>query len=285
MGVLVKGPAGWAEYSPFPGYSDGNEPLAWQAAVSSATRPWPPAVRESVQVHATIPEVSAEKAAAMVAVSGCSAAKVKVGDDGEEARVEAVRHVLGPHGTLIVDANAAWDVDEALKRIRQLTRYNLDLVEQPVSSMWEMRRLRAAIEVPLAADESVRSPADAKSFAENEAADALVLKVQNMGGVGEALFAAELSGLPIIVSSLLETSVGIAAGLALAAALPELPYPCGLGTVGLLEGDVVADSLVPLSGVLAVRRPELDGSRLAPYECQLPVQPFPARLKQGRTGV
>jgi O-succinylbenzoate synthase len=83
--------------------------------------------------------------------------------------------------------------------------------------------------------------------------------------VRRALVVAEAAGLPCVVSSALETSVGIAAGLALAAALPELPYACGLATVELLEGDVVAESLLPVEGRIAVRRPQVDRDRLELY--------------------
>lgn len=276
----MKGPAGWGEYSPFPGYSEGKERLAWQSAVSSATRPWPRPVRPSVPVHATVPAVSPQAAAGMVASSGCLSAKVKVGDDEEEARVEAVRAALGPHGRLTIDANGAWDLDDAVRRIRRLICYGIDLVEQPVAAAGDMRSLRRLVEVPIGADESVQTPEDAKFLAEIEAADVLVVKVQNMGGVDAAMRAVEASGLPAVVSSLIETSVGIAAGLALAAALPELPYPCGLGTIGLLQGDVVADSLVPEGGQLAVRRPEPDDAYLSRYEPGLPLEP-PASFWQG----
>lgn len=269
-GILIEGESGWGEYSPFPGYSDGNEQWAWNAAVSCAGRPWPTPVRDSVQVHVTLGEVSPERAAGIVASSGCSAAKVKVGYPGDEARVEAVRDALGPGGRLIVDANGAWDLDLAVARIRRLGRFHLDLVEQPVATPDEMRILRRMVDVPLAADECMQTPADAEHLAKIEAADVLVLKVQNMGGIDPCLLAVERSGLPAIVSSLIETSVGLAAGLYLAAALPELPFPCGLGTAGLLKGDVVTDSLVPNEGFIEVRRPPVNPALLRRFRSNSP---------------
>lgn len=283
-GLLVQGPAGWGEFSPFPGYSEGRERLGWQAAVSSATEEWPPPVRRRVPVHVTIPEVSGPEAARMVLEGGSWAAKVKVGDLGEEERVEGVRCALGPGGRLAIDANGAWDLDEALTRIRTLNRYGLDMVEQPVASLDELRRLRQRVDVPVAADELMRGPGDAKLISGAEAADILVLKVQNLGGLQGALQAVEESGLPAIVSSPLETSVGISAGLALAAALPELPYPCGLGTACLLGGDVVANPLLPDKGWLEVRRPQPDESSLRSFECSVRAV-FPNALAGGLAGV
>ncbi len=125
-----------------------------------------------------------------------------------------------------------------------------------------MAELRRRVDVPLAADESVRTARDPLRIAGLDAADLLVLKVQPLGGVWRALEVAEAAGLPVVVSSAVETSVGLAAGVAFAAALPELPYACGLGTGLLLAGDVVADPLVPIDGAIAVRRPEPSPSLL-----------------------
>jgi O-succinylbenzoate synthase len=116
-----------------------------------------------------------------------------------------------------------------------------------------MAELRRRVDVPLAADESVRRAEDPLRVAGLEAADIVVLKVQPIGGVRRCLEVAEACGLPVVVSSAVETSVGIAAGVALAAALPQLPYACGLGTVTLLDGDVTNDPLLPVNGELPVR--------------------------------
>lgn len=280
QGILLGGPSGWGEFSPFPGYSDGKEAPAWRAAFLSATEPWPSPLRRSVQVHVSVPEVSPEQAAEMVAASGCRAAKVKVGDAGEEGRVEAVRGALGRQGALIIDANGRWDFDLALQRIRCLGRYGVDLVEQPVATAGDMGRLRRTIDLPVAADELVGSVEDARYLAKMEAADVLVLKVQSMGGVNEGLRAVQGSGLPAVVSSPVETSVGIAAGLALAAALPELPFSCGLGTLDLLGGDVVREGLYQTGGELHVRRPEPDESLLVEYGWDPPAS-FSAYAEKG----
>ena len=267
-GVLLEGPAGWGEFSPFPDYGPEVAARWLPCALEAATRGWPDPVRDSVPVNVTVPAVDAERAHSIVAASSCGTAKVKVAERGgaslaqDEERVEAVRAALGPGGSLRVDANAAWTVDEAERAIKTLARYELEYVEQPVTTLEEMAELRRRVEVPLAADESVRTAEDPLRVAGLEAADIVVLKVQPLGGVRRALAVAEAARLPCVVSSALETSIGIAAGVALAAALPELPYACGLATVELLEGDVVADPLLPVEGRVAVRRPDVDRDRL-----------------------
>jgi O-succinylbenzoate synthase len=257
-GLLIRGPAGWGEFSPFPEY-DATVASRWLAAAREAAETgWPAPVRSKIPVNTSVPSVMPDRAYALVAASGCLTAKVKVAERGQRladdlARVEAVRDALGPAGALRVDANAGWDLDEATTALRALARFDLEYAEQPVATLEEMAALRRRVDVPLAADESVRTADDPLRVAGLEAADVVVLKVQPLGGVRACLRVAEACGLPVVVSSALETSVGIAAGVALAAALPELPFACGLGTVPLLAGDVVADPLVPFAGYLPVR--------------------------------
>jgi O-succinylbenzoate synthase len=197
----------------------------------------------------------------MVRDSGCGTAKVKVADPGQRfaddySRLEAVRDALGPGGKLRIDVNAAWTLDEATEKLLSFATFDLEYVEQPVRSLEDMIELRRRVPVRVAADEAIRLAADPLEVAERGAADVIVVKVQPLGGIARALDLARRSGLPTVVSSALETSVGIAAGLAAAAALPDLDFACGLGTVTLLEGDVVDQPLVPEAGVLRVRRPE-----------------------------
>lgn len=261
-GVLVHGPEGWGEFSPFPEY---RPPLTarWRAAAEeAATRPWPAPVRSSVPVNVTVPATTPERARELVLASGCTTAKVKVGVGDDAARVAAVRDALGPAGRIRLDVNGAWDLDEATRQIRRLAAFELEYVEQPVATAGELGALRRRVDVPLAADELIRLAPDPLHLDLHAVADVAVLKVQPLGGVWRALAVAEALGLPAVVSSALETSVGLAAGLALAAALPELPYACGLGTALLLEGDVVAHPLLPLGGCLEVRRPAVDPEAL-----------------------
>jgi len=267
-GLLLEGDCGWGEFSPFPDYNAAASARWLRGAIEAATRPWPEPVRTSIPVNVTVPALAPERAHALVAASGCSTAKVKVGDPGDETRVEAVRDALGPGGRIRVDVNGAWSVDQATRKLRALGRHGLEYAEQPVASVEDMARLRRRVEVPIAADESIRLPGGPERVKSLSAADIVVLKVNPLGGVWRCLQIAEQTGLPAVASSALETSVGIAAGLALAAALPELPYACGLGTVALLEDDLVAHPLMPVDGTITLARPEPDPANL--NRCAIP---------------
>ncbi|HET8718302.1 MAG TPA: o-succinylbenzoate synthase [Nocardioidaceae bacterium] len=269
-GVLLRGDAGWGEFSPFLDY-DATVARPWLAAArEAADTGWPEPRRTRIPVNVTVPAVRPERAAAIVAASaGCRTAKVKVAEPGqdraaEQARLEAVRAALGPSGRVRIDANGGWSVDEAVAAIRLLDRAagGLEYVEQPCATVEELAAVRRAVEVPVAADESIRRAEDPYRVRDLEAADVAVLKVQPLGGVRACLRIAEDIGLPVVVSSALETSVGIAAGVALAAALPELPYACGLATVQLLTDDVAAAPLLPVDGTLPVGRPDVDPQAL-----------------------
>ncbi len=263
-GMLLRGTAGWGEFAPFWDYG-AAECVPWlRAAHEAAGIGWPDPVRASVPVNVTVPAVGPERAAAVVRDSrGCRTAKVKVAEPGQVeaddlARVEAVRDALGPGGRIRVDANGAWDVDTAVRMIGLLDRVGLEYVEQPCRTVEELADVRRRVSVPIAADESIRRAEDPLRVARLGAADVAVLKVSPLGGVAACLRIAEQIGLPVVVSSALESSVGIAAGVALAAALPELPYACGLATLALLDGDVTSSPLCVVDGELPVVRPEPD---------------------------
>lgn len=270
-GMLVRGPAGWGEFSPFADYGSSAAARWWAACHEAAHDGWPVPVRRSVPVNVTVPAVGPGQAAGIVAAGGCATAKVKVAEPGQDpdqdlARVEAVREAIGPSGRIRVDANGAWDVDTAVRMVRRLDRYSLEYVEQPCASLDELAEVRRRVDVPVAADESVRRAEDPMRVRAAGAADIVVLKVQPLGGVRPALRLAEACGLPVVVSSAVETSVGLAAGVALAAALPELPYACGLGTARLLTGDVTADPLLPEGGALPVGSVTVDEQCLGAVE-------------------
>lgn len=269
-GVLVEGAAGWAEFSPFWEYDDAEAAAWWSATVEAAETGWPAPVRTHVPVNVTVPATGPEEAHALVLASGgCRTAKVKVGERGQSvgeeiARLEAVRDALGPSGHVRIDANGAWDADTAVSRLTRLDRAagGLEYVEQPCPDVAGLAAVRRRTDVLVAADESIRRAEDPFAVVRAAAADIVVLKVQPLGGVRACLRLAEEVGLPVVVSSALETSVGLAAGLALAAALPALPYACGLATAQLLVHDVVAEPLLPVDGMLEVRRPVPDPASL-----------------------
>jgi O-succinylbenzoate synthase len=270
-GALIEGPAGWGEFAPFAEYGP-RESARWLAsAIESATVPWPDPVRDQIPVNVTVPAVGPERARRIVAASGCLTAKVKVAESGQAAhedveRVAAVRDALGAAGRIRVDANGGWDVPTAARMLRQMSRYSLEYAEQPCATLAELAALRRLVDIPVAADESIRKARDPLRVRAAGAADIVMVKVAPLGGVRPALRIARECGLPVVVSSAVDSSVGLAAGVALAAALPELPYACGLATMSLLEGDVTAAPLAESGGVVPVARPPVDLAELARWE-------------------
>jgi o-succinylbenzoate synthase len=273
-GALIHGPAGWGEFSPFAEYGPAESARWLASAIESATVGWPAPRRHSVPVNVTVPAVGPDRAHEIVAASGCRTAKVKVAEPGQaEAedveRVEAVRDALdaaGPDGKIRVDANGAWHVDQAARLLRELDRYGLEYAEQPCATLDELAALRRLVDIPIAADESIRKAEDPLRVRTAGAADIVMVKVQPLGGVRAALRVAQACGLPVVVSSAVDSSVGLAAGVALAAALPELRHACGLATMSLLTGDVTAQPLHESGGELPVRRPAVDSAALARWE-------------------
>ena len=270
--LLVRGPAGWGEFCPFPEYGDAEASRWLAAAIEAAWAGFPAPLRTAVPVNATVPAVDAARVPDVLARFGrVDAVKVKVAEQGQTldddvARVAAVRAAL-PEAAIRVDANGGWDVPAAVEALTRLSAVDLEYAEQPVPTidgLAEVRsRLRAAGgQVLIAADESVRKEDDPLKVARAGAADLIVVKVAPLGGVRRALDIVAQAGLPAVVSSALDTSVGIRAGLALAAALPELPYACGLGTVSLFESDVTTDPLVADDGAITLREVVADSGLL-----------------------
>ena len=280
--LLLHGPSGWAEFGAYVESGD-DEAARWLAsAVEAGWSSWPAAVRDSVPVNATVPAVAASDVAAVLErFPGARTAKIKVAEPGQALaedidRVAATVDALGGTGARVrVDANGGWSVAQALDSLPRLAAAagpaTFEYAEQPCRRIEELAELRAGLaraghRIPVAADESVRKAEDPLRVAVSGAADVVVVKVAPLGGVRPALAVAEQlgrqHGLPVVVSSALDTSVGIGAGLALAAALPELTFACGLATVGLFEQDVTDDALLPTSGSIAVRRAVADPERL-----------------------
>lgn len=270
-GALIEGPGGWGEFSPFAEYGP-RECARWLAcALEAAAGRWPAPVRDRVGVNVTVPAVPPQRAHEIVAASGCRTAKVKVAEPGQAdaddiARVAAVREAIGPAGRIRVDANGGWDVSHAERMLSALSAFGLEYAEQPCASLAELAELRRRTSVLVAADESVRRAEDPMAVRVAGAADIVVLKAQPLGGAAAALQIARACGLPAVVSSAVETSVGLAAGVALAAALPQLDYDCGLATLSLLHGDVTAAPLAAQDGMLPVRAVAADPGQLSAWE-------------------
>jgi o-succinylbenzoate synthase len=273
--VILRGPHGATEFSPFVEYDDAEAAawlraaidFGWRAAPEPASGPG----RDAIPVNATLPAVDAALVPAVLARFGeCRTVKVKVAERGQTladdvARVRAAREVLGPEGRIRIDANGAWNVDEAEHAAHDLAPFDLEYLEQPCATIDELAELRTRLhdwQLPIAADESVRKADDPLAVARAGAADLVVVKAQPLGGIRSALAIVAEAGLPAVVSSALDTSVGLAMGAHLAAALPELEFDCGLGTAALLAADVTRDPLLPVDGAVPVRRVEPDAELL-----------------------
>ena len=264
--ALIDGPAGWGEFGAFPEYGP-PEAAHWLAAgLDAAYRPLPPVRHTSIPINATVPAVPAAAVADVLArFPGARTAKVKVAEPGQSladdvARVTAVRALVP---TVRVDANGGWSVDEAVTAARALTADGpLEYLEQPCATVPELAEVRRRVQVPVAADESIRKAEDPLYVVRSRAADIAVLKVAPLGGVRAMLAVAEQIDIPIVVSSALDSAVGIGIGLVAAGCLPSLPHACGLGTGGLFVDDI-AETVAPVDGELPAAAVVPDPARVA----------------------
>ncbi|MET0989428.1 MAG: o-succinylbenzoate synthase [Glaciihabitans sp.] len=272
--VLFEGPEGWTEFSPFVEYSDVEAATWLAAAIDFGWNPTPAVLQEKVLVNATMPAVDASAVEGVLArFPGCRTVKVKVAEPGQlladdVARVARVRELLGPDGRIRVDANGNWNVDEAETAIHAFAPYDLEYVEQPCTTIDELAEIRTRVKymgIPIAADESVRKVDDPLEVARAGAADILIIKAQPLGGIPAALRIVVEAGLPVVVSSALDTSVGLSMGAFLAASLPDLSFDCGLGTAALLAADVTDAPLLPVNGQIDVRRVDVSAALLDRY--------------------
>lgn len=251
--MVFAGPAGWGEFGPFVEYDD-PEAASWlRAGIEAAWVGPPAAVRDTVPVNATVPAIPADEVDALLQrYPGAGTAKVKVAEPGQTldddvARVAATRELIG---RVRIDANGGWTVDEAIAALRAIGE--VEYAEQPCRTVEELAAVRRAVEVPIAADESIRKAEDPYRVVAADAADVAVVKVAPLGGMRATLQLAENLGLDIVVSSALDSAIGMAAGVAAAAALPRLELACGLGTGSLLAADVAA-SFQMVDGAVGTR--------------------------------
>ncbi|KQR31505.1 o-succinylbenzoate synthase [Curtobacterium sp. Leaf154] len=271
--VVLRGPAGWTEFSPFVEYDDA-EAAAWlRATVDFGWTDHEPAA-DSVPVNATVPAIAADDVADLLArYPGCATAKVKVAEPGttvddDVARVAAVRRVMGSDAAIRVDANGLWSVEQAAAALERLAPFDLQYAEQPCATVPELAELRtriAGLGVRIAADESVRKASDPLAVARAGAADVLVVKAQPLGGITAAGAVIADAGLPCVVSSALDTSVGLGMGAFLAAAAMTPGYAAGLGTAAMFAGDVTAEPLLPVDGRVPVRRVDVAAEMVERY--------------------
>lgn len=254
--MLVRGPAGWGEFAAFTEYDD-TESAPWLAcAIEQAWGTGPtdterPVFRTDVRTNATLPAVAADEVPGVLERYGdFRTVKVKVAESGQTldediARVAAARAFVGDEGRVRIDANGGWNVDEAEHAIRALERFDLEYVEQPCATVDELAELRERVHrmgILIAADESVRKAEDPIAVARAGAADILVIKVAPLGGVRRALDIIDAAGLPVVISSALESPIGLAASFDLARRVEHLDYDCGLATDTLFTGEELSVS-------------------------------------------
>lgn len=278
--VLFEGPNGWAEWAPFTEYDDAEAAVWLAAAIEFAYGQLPELQRTEIPVNATLPAVSATDVESVLSKFGqFRTVKIKVGEAGQTPdqdidRIIAVRAAY-PTAKIRLDANGAWAPGFAVSFAEAMMaqRINLEYLEQPCQTLAELKELKVLISngglpIKIAADESIRKASDPYDVARTGAADVLVLKAAPLGGITRALNIAEAARLPIVISSALDSSVGISMGAYLAAALPELKFDCGLGTAALLAGDVTREPLIPVEGEIPVRRVEVDESKLEVFRAE-----------------
>ena len=262
--ALIHGEHGWGEFSPFLEYDD-TESAPWLAcAIEAATQPKPQLFRTEVAVNGTIPALNDREELERVVNSfpGVSTFKVKVGENLSEdiARINTIRS-LRPNATIRIDANGLWSVDQAVSFLQSVG--NIEYIEQPCATIEELRELKEQINVKIVGDEVLRKAKDPFAINLSGAVDYLMLKVQPLGGIKRAHKLAEHHNLPVVVSSALESAVGINYGLTLAASFNEMKFDCGLGTGSLLAKNVaelpIIDGKIHISDVV----PNLDGLEVA----------------------
>lgn len=273
--LLIQGPAGWGEFSPFLEYGPAESSRWLAAAIESAYLPYPETTVERIAVNATLPAVTTEQVARVLGhYDRPHTIKIKVAESGQIlqddiARVAEVRR-LYPEAKLRVDANAGWTVDQAVPALTRLSEYDLEYAEQPVPEITDLARVRErlaarGVELKIAADESVRKHTDPLEVARVGAADLIVIKAQPLGGIAQALDIVKQSGLDAVVSSALDTSIGLGQATVLAASLPELKYACGLSTGTLYMDDIAEEPLIAEGGYLKVGRPAVSRAKIRHY--------------------
>ena len=270
--ALFKGENGWGEFAPFVEYSD-QESLQWlESAIEAADKALSPALRESIPINATVPASNDEAEIEQILswYPGVDTAKIKVGTGIKEdlARIAAVRKHL-PKAKIRIDVNGSWSVKEALSNIiaiYEVTGDLLEYVEQPVASLDELKQLKEgmSVDVKIAGDEVLRKAKDPFAISLDGAIDILMLKVSPLGGIKRAMDLASHHKLPVVISSALESAIGISYGLALAARVPNLDYACGLGTSALFNQDI---SDIPIvNGAIKATSYPIDLDRVERYE-------------------
>jgi len=256
--ALFEGPAGWSEFSPFLEYDNKQSAIWMKAALEAATKPAPTPLRNEVMVNATLPNIKPREVEKVLSnFDGCTTIKIKINDFmiDKELLIQSLKHV--PNARFRLDINGGWTLDEAIVNLKNYEGEFaglIDYVEQPCIDIADLKVLKNETGIKIAIDESIRKFLGSDLTKLKDVADIAVIKWAPSGGINAALDLIKQISLPVVVSSALDSSVGISHGLALACAIPNLYGACGLATVALLEGDVTSDSLLASKGVIANRK-------------------------------
>jgi O-succinylbenzoate synthase len=256
--ALFEGPAGWSEFSPFIEYSNKESSTWLKAAIEGATKEPPKPVRDQVEINATLPNVKVSEVKDLLAgFNGCNTIKIKINDfeTDQALLIECLKEV--PKAKFRLDVNGGWALEEAIANVQSYEKAFgslIEYIEQPCTDFADLNSLRNSTGIKIAVDESIRKYLAADLTKIKEVADIAIIKWAPTGGFDAALEVIEKIGLPVVISSALDSSVGISRGLSLAEAVPNLYGACGLGTVCLLEGDVTSNPLMPINGIIKNRK-------------------------------
>lgn len=256
--ALFEGSAGWSEFSPFIEYSNKESSTWLKAAIEGATKEPPKPIRDQVEINATLPNVKVSEVKDLLAgFNGCNTIKIKINDfeTDQALLIECLKEV--PKAKFRLDVNGGWALEEAIANVQSYEKAFgslIEYIEQPCTDFADLNSLRNSTGIKIAVDESIRKYLAGDLTKIKEVADIAIIKWAPTGGIAAALKVIEKIGLPVVISSALDSSVGISHGLSLAEAVPNLYGACGLGTVCLLEGDVTSNPLMPINGILKNRK-------------------------------
>ena len=256
--ALFEGPAGWSEFSPFIEYSNKESSTWLKAAIEGATKEPPKPIRDQVEINATLPNVKVSEVKELLAgFNGCNTIKIKINDfeTDQALLIECLKEI--PKAKFRLDVNGGWALEEAIANVQSYEKAFgslIEYIEQPCTDFADLNSLRNSTGIKIAVDESIRKYLAGDLTKIKEVADIAIIKLAPTGGIDAALEVIEKIGLPVVISSALDSSVGISHGLSLAEAVPNLYGACGLGTVCLLEGDVTSNPLMPINGIIKNRK-------------------------------
>ena len=256
--ALFEGPAGWSEFSPFIEYSNKESSTWLKAAIEGATKEPPKPIRDQVEINATLPNVKVSEVKELLAgFNGCNTIKIKINDfeTDQALLIECLKEI--PKAKFRLDVNGGWALEEAIANVQSYEKAFgslIEYIEQPCTDFADLNSLRNSTGIKIAVDESIRKYLAGDLARIKEVADIAIIKWAPTGGIDAALEVIEKIGLPVVISSALDSSVGISHGLSLAEAVPNLYGACGLGTVCLFEGDVTSNPLIPINGIIKNRK-------------------------------